>query len=118
MDDALGVHVEQSLGDLVSHVLDVVRVHAVSIVPDHVHQVLCAVLSDEIQVIERLWVRWAHDCLQLYYVFVAPQESQKPDFSQDSVGIDLVVEDVLNLFDGNALGLGLVVNRVGIAIHL
>ena len=112
------MHVKQPLGDLVSHVLDVVRVHAVGIVPDHVHQVLSAVLSDEVQVIERLWVGWAHDCLELHYIFVAPKQSQKPNFSQDSVGIDLVIEDVLDLLDGNTFGLGLVVNRVGIGIHL
>jgi hypothetical protein len=64
MDDSFGVHVEHALGDLISHVLDVISVHAVSVVPDHVHQVLSAVFSDEVQVIESLWVRWAHNGLQ------------------------------------------------------
>lgn len=77
VDDAFGVHVENTFEDLVGQILDVLRVHRISVVANHVHQILRAVLEDEIELIEVVWILGTHERLQLDDVPVTSEDSQE-----------------------------------------
>ena len=56
MDDALGVHVVDAFQNLEREVLDLVSLESIGVVADHVHQVLRAVLRDQVQRLEALGI--------------------------------------------------------------
>ena len=118
MDDAFGVHVKDSLHDLVGKVLDVVCVHLLGVVPDHVHQVLSAVLGDQVERLEVLRITGPHDARELHDVLVSFQDSEEADFAQNAVGVNVILEDVLDLLDGNYLVLALSVDGLGTVLFI
>jgi len=95
------VDVQDALHNFEGQVLDVVRVHLLSIVPDDIHQVLRAVLRDEIERIEISAVTWPHNGLQLDNVLVSSEYAEKSNFSEDTVSVDVTLEDVLDFLDGD-----------------
>ena len=70
------MHEKHSLSNLIDHVLNVIGVHGLCIEPDDISQVLGAVLSDNVQVIEALGVCWTHDGLHLNNVVVPLQKTK------------------------------------------
>jgi len=49
MDDTFRMHIEDTLHDLVSEVLDVASIQLLGVVSDDIHQVLRAILHDEVE---------------------------------------------------------------------
>jgi hypothetical protein len=66
VDDSSGVDVLETLGDLIGYVLDVVYVQGFGVELDHAHQILGAVLCNQVQLIEIFGVNWSHDGLQFH----------------------------------------------------
>ena len=105
MDHTFRMHEKQSFSNFIDHVLNVISVHRLSIEPYDIGQVLGAILSHNVQVIESLWVRWTHDCFHLNNIVVSLEKSQETHFSEDSVSVNLVLEKVLDLFDSDCLAI-------------
>lgn len=99
------MHEKHSLSNFIDHILNMIGVHGLCIEPDDICQILGAVLSDNVQVIETLWVCWTHDGLHLNNVVVPLEKTKESHLSKDSVSINLVLEKVLDLFDSHSLAI-------------
>lgn len=105
MDHTFRVHEKHSFSNLIDHVLNMISVHGLCIEPDDISQVLGAILSDNVQVIEALGVCWTHDGFHLHNIVVALEQTEEAHLSQHSVSIYLVLEKVLDLFDSHSLAI-------------
>lgn len=103
MNNSHRVHVVDAFQDLEREILDLVCFQCVRVVADHIHQVLRAVLADHVQRLEVFRILGSHNTFQGHDVPVAFQNSQKPQFSQDAVRIDVIFKDVLDLLDRHGL---------------
>ena len=101
VDYSFGVDEKQTFEYLEGQILDMVRVHCVLVKPDHIHQVLSAILSDDVQLLETLRVLGSHDRLHLDDVVVTSEEPQELQLSQDTVSVDIVLKNILDLLDSD-----------------
>jgi hypothetical protein len=97
------VHEKHPFSNLIDHVLDVISVHSLCIEPDDISQILGAVLSHNVQVIEALGVCRTHDGFHFNNIVVTLKKTKESHLSEDSVCINLILEKVLDLFDSHSL---------------
>lgn len=101
MNDTLRVHIVDAFENLEREVLDLVGLEGVSVVADDVHQVLGAVLGDQVQGFEIFRIRGSHDAFQCHDVPVTLQNAQQSQLTEDPMSVDVVFEDVLHFLDGH-----------------
>ena len=101
MDDVCCVHVVATGEHLEHEILQVVIGQVLSGVNDTVHIGLHQ-LSNNVDVLIPSGRRWPGDIQNFDYIFVL-KEFQKADFSNNTLGIDEILESLWHLLDGNLL---------------
>ena len=90
------MHVVDTFHDGVHEVLDLSSCHCVFVGLDDIHQILAAVFHDEVEAGKVLWVRRSHDVLKFHNVLMTSEDSHELHLSQESMGIDVTLKDVLD----------------------